>query len=491
MVSALKFTLFLTTFAAIGLFATSLILQDNRFLLAATGHLGLALLLFFPVMSRRKIGAFDPLGLFVLYVVLGTIGNAYVIAFSDSRRRGHLVNGEPIELFIWGGLWLALALMCVGLGYVLCQNRLRVERILPNDRKFTSGGLHLAALIALVLALIATVIFIQQTGGISGLANLSRKRAIEVVSGDDVVFASGGYTRLVAALPLIFISIMLTHYLKAEKKLRPWQFAFLFVILMGGLIFPFLSSSRASILYSFIGLIFVYGVYRRISVGLVVTSLVIGLSVFSVMTALRLYANLSIGGVEAAQLEVPNPIVALAESGNGMSLSGTTHILDGVPERMDYKYGTTFVSWVVAPIPRTIWPGKPQISLGKEVKSVIMGQPAVKAGRPASFIAEGFINFGWIGFFAVAGLFGYMLRLTTNTFEPVMKDNVFTATIYFALYLNVPALANGTISQGMVRTLSDILPIYFIFVAAMVLSLRPVMKTRIRQRGRRLVPTRG
>lgn len=468
----------LTLMAAIGLFITSVLLNDNRFMLVAVAHLCLAALLFLPVMSAREIWAFEPMTLFVMFLILGTVGNSYVLAFGDGKRRDTLMNGEPIELFIWGGLWLALAMVLVGLGYTVCKGRLRIERILPDETKFTTGGLHLVALMGLGVALLATVAYIQQTGGISSLANLSKKRVIEVATEGEVVYANGGYLRLVAALPMMLLYLMIAHYLRAAEKLKPWQSVFVFLLLLSGMILPFVSSSRASIVYALIGVLLVYSVFRTISAKFVTISLVAALSLFAVMSGLRVYANTTGGGVREGELAFQNPLLSLAESGNGMSLSGTTLIIDGVPERMDYKLGMSYLALFTAPIPRSMWPAKPQISLGKEIKEDILGKPAPRAGRPASLIAEGFINFGWIGFFGMAFVFGFLMRLLVHSFRPIMQNSVFAAAIYIPFFVNIPAFANGSFGQGSVRILSSVIPLYLIYIAAIALSIKPKPKVR-------------
>lgn len=462
--------------AATVLFIIGITTSDNRFLLVAVSTLSLAMLLVLPVLARLPITLFDPFSLFTLYVLLGAVGNSYIIAFRDSPRRTALMNGNPLELFIWGGVWLAVAMFVVGLGYVSSRRRLRVERILPNDKYFTEAGLHLCALIGLVIALAATVVFIQQTGGINGLANLSRKRAIAVASGSEIVYASAGYLRLLSALPMMFLYMLLPVYLRRQKPMKLWQILFLLALLLAGVAIPFLSSSRSDIAYSLIGILFIVSVWRKLTVRFAITAGLIVLTAFSIMTGLRVYANVSVGNSDAAELSFQNPIIDLMESGNGMSLSGTTLIMDGVPERMDYKLGVTFFSWLVAPIPRSIWPGKPQISLGKEIKSNILQLPATKSGRPASIIAEGFINFGFIGFFALSYFLGYIMRLVSNSFLPILKDNIFTVSIYFTLFLNLPSLSNGSLSQATVRSLTDIFPLYLAVWVAILLSVRPAKR---------------
>ena len=360
--------------AATALFLICLYLSDPRYQLVALGHFAFTTLLFFPVAMRTKVRPIEPFNLVVLYVAIGTLGNSYIIAFSESTRREVLTNGEPIELFIWGALWLCSGLFVLGFGYSMTTRRVPVERILPNEARISSMGIHVSTLLALGLSVIATLVFVESTGGLSAtVSEISRKRAIEVVSDGEIVYASAGYLRLVAGLPMLYLYILLSYYLRRSETLTHGNKALLLALLIAGLAIPFIASSRASIAYSMIGLLVVYSVYRPISMKMLVVAGVISLAFFSAMTGLRATSQQKLTDSKV----LVNPIVAIAQSGNGVSLNGTALIMDGVPERMDFKLGYTFLTWLASPIPRSVWPNKPDISLGKEIKGTILQKTVI------------------------------------------------------------------------------------------------------------------
>ena len=220
-----------------------------------------------------------------------------------------------------------------------------------------------------------------------------------------------------------------------------------------------MASSRSSIIFILFGVGVVFHAHKKLTRVRMIVALIALLVLFSAMTALRSFSQ---GGGEG---RIPNPFVALAESGNGYSLIGTTHILLGVPEEMDYKLGASYFTWIFSPIPRSLWPTKPDVSLGKEVKEEIMGQQVIRSGRPPSFISEGWINFGPVGLIINAVVFGMAMRLVANSLLPIISRYAFAPALYYSLALNIPALANSALSQGIVRILTDmalILLVYFI-----------------------------
>lgn len=441
--------------------------SDDGQLLVALGHLAVASILFFPVLSRQQISPFEPYSLFILYVIVGTLGTSYIIGFGEeSHRRNVIMHGDSIGFFLPWTICLDVALLLVGLGYTAAGNRrLPVERLLPNDSRFNTNGLHLTAFLTFAVSLIATMLFIQSTGGFS-FAELSRKRAIEIESGGEIVFGNAGYLRLAAGLSMTMLYVMLANYLNSPYRMKLGPRLVVLALFMLSIALPFLSSSRATIIYTLLGFILVYAVYRKVSIAFISVIVVASLIFFSAMTGLRAVAQ------RGEEQVFVNPIAALAESGNGMSLNGTAHILEGVPDRMDFKLGSSYLTWITAPIPRSLWPGKPDVSMGKEIKGKVFGEVVLKSGRPPSILTEGYINFNWVGFFGIALVFGFVLRLAATSFLPVLRNSIFAVTIYFPVILHLAASANGAASQIIVRLLSDILPVYLIFLAAQLLSFR-------------------
>ena len=93
-------------------------------------------------------------------------------------------------------------------------------------------------------------------------------------------------------------------------------------------------------------------------------------------------------------------------SGNFVDLARTTAISDRVPDDVPYQDGATYAALLTAPVPSSVWPGKPKVSLGPWVKSEIFGQRTVAGGWPPGILGEAAINFGIPGMLAMSFLFG-------------------------------------------------------------------------------------
>jgi len=450
---------------SVALFIYGTLTSDDRFFVVSVGHICLCSVLVFPVWTRSNVSYLEPYFFFVMYTLIGTLCTSYIIAFHDSFRRDTIMNGYPVGFFASQGVFLAVALLLMGLGYVSCKSRIKIENYMPNEARFTHGGLHRAGLIVLICSIASLVAFLQSTGGLD-FSQLSKKRAIEVASGGEIVYGNAAYLRLGVSTSMSMLYVYIAYCMRTDGKIGPSGFLFSLPFFLTGAALPFLSSSRGDVAYSLIGLLVVYGAYKRVSVVSIGVLGLVAMSAFGLMTAMRFSDQ------QGTTEKFINPIIALAESGNGLSLSGTTIIMDGVPERLNYKLGTTYFTWLVAPIPRTVWLGKPEISLGKEIKTEIYGQKAVKSGRPPGVLGEGYINFGIIGFLASAFVVGFLFRLVANSFLPVLTSNLIVIALYYPIILNLSALANNGVSQIIVRLLSDAIPVFLLIFAAQIFSRR-------------------
>ena len=77
---------------------------------------------------------------------------------------------------------------------------------------------------------------------------------------------------------------------------------------------------------------------------------------------------------------------------NGFDLGKTLLVTDAVPAKLPYEYGQTIVTYVVAPIPRAVWPEKPVVSPGPTIGKKIYNLG--RTGVPPGMVAELAWNFG-------------------------------------------------------------------------------------------------
>lgn len=446
-------------------------LSDFRYMMVGCGFLAWPALLGLTLLSGRKIEMSDPINLFMMAVLTGMTLASFPLAFSDSSRVNYMMADRNRESFAMGSVFALIALVVIGIGYTGCSRRIRIERFVPSGSRLSERGMQIGMAIGTVLAMLAAVSFIQSTGG---FAAIGKKRALEIASGGDVVFAAAGYSRMLASLSGAIMLVLFSYYLQNYRRI-PTLIRIELVLLFGATcMLPFISSARGQVVSLLIALVMVYSCHRTIPRRtLIICALTVVLG-FNAMSAMR-----SASQGEGAH-ERKNPLISIGESGNGYSTVAFTHIILGVPERMDYQLGTTLFTWVTAPIPRSVWPGKPDVSLGKRVLGEIIQQNVLRTGRPPGFVGEGIMNFGWIGFSLFSLLLGYLMRLTANSFLPVVTSSPFLPPLYYYTASNVAQLANSNLSQALVRYGTDVVILIISYILLQHLLARRSGQMRIR-----------
>jgi oligosaccharide repeat unit polymerase len=152
---------------------------------------------------------------------------------------------------------------------------------------------------------------------------------------------------------------------------------------------------------------------------------------------------------------------------NFACVTKTAKIYDKTPERMPREYGQTLLLWTVAWIPRTLWAGKPEISVGDRVQHEIYQDP-VGGGYPPGIVGELIINFGLFGTLVGALAFGAFLRYFYNSFLPAVRGNPTLLLLYVSTVVEVSFVMMGL---QVARVIMDLLKILvttgvFLFLAS-------------------------
>jgi hypothetical protein len=119
-----------------------------------------------------------------------------------------------------------------------------------------------------------------------------------------------------------------------------------------------------------------------------------------------------------------------------------THIYSLTPSTIPYQYGGTYSYFVIAVIPRVIWPEKPVAGSANNYFAVNYGitteEGAERSTFGVSLLGEGFINFGWAGVLLIMALQGIIIGLLQHIFGGVRSgaggQAVFLA--FFIFFLN-------------------------------------------------------
>lgn len=363
-----------------------------------------------------------------LSIILSTevIGHLFDYLILDSDEATLLLLGNSRQMLVSGGFLILVGIGSLIYGYATSWGYQTGQKI-PNVTE--QWNRDRAMSILRIYTIIGLIGFIFVISSIS-FTEISSKRQFSTV-----------YIRWVVQF-LFFAGLIglitLLHY--NEKLLSPLGISVAAVI---GLFFvyAFIVSSRSGIMWNFILIAAIYVQYRHIRGISLITIAGVFTVLSSVMIALRSGASTIV--------EYLLPLTAL-ESIFGADRGGITaisHLVRLTPEEIPFRYGETMINWIIFPIPRAIWEGKPE-NVGSQLASLIYG---ANNGTPPSLIGDLYWNFWLIGVVVGMFVFGILLRVmatyrSQNSEVPAITL-LTTVLIYFIA--KIPSITDLMIDLGL------------------------------------------
>ena len=210
-----------------------------------------------------------------------------------------------------------------------------------------------------------------------------------------------------------FLLVLFIYYVALARKLtwvNPYTISIAFLALS-----YFLASRRNGFLVMVILVLIVVAargidrdiLKKTIRYGLFAVTMIIGAFSSQVRDESR-------DGVSYEQLDVASAVGSTAthafEGAYFIDPAKTAAIVDQVGRTEDLFWGSSFAAFIFAPIPRVIWPNKPDIRTGPYVAQVLFNFGS-NSGVPPGAIGEFYLNFSWFGIVAGMMLLGMFCAL--------------------------------------------------------------------------------
>lgn len=364
----------------------------------AGGFWALLLVLIPPSLTKQQ-NWFSIWSFVILTVGIGMTARGIFISFDlpnhDEIDRLYLL-GHAVDFFVKPLVILLLGLGMMTAGYLSVSAR----RVKPKEGEWDQKKVVGMGVIVLIISGGCALLYVFLTGGFSSNSISAKRTPIPGLDLSGQNFKSYGILRHLSSLAIFAHLIVLTLAFKTRNRIH---FALAFALFLVACVQPFYASVRTAVAANFIfSAAVIYFCGGRVSRRWLVFSFA-GIAVMvAVMTALR------------PGIADQNVLESIVLNRNQIELPKTAHIINAVPETLDFQYGKTLTRWLAAPIPREVWPDKPVIHPGPIIGNRIYGQRV--AGVPPGLIAELWWNFGWFGIFPGAFVFGGMLRWLENRF---------------------------------------------------------------------------
>jgi hypothetical protein len=438
--------------------------------------------------SRREI--FDPMWFVALTVGVGVTGKAFFLVYGPTDRVQFLLLGKEPGDLVSTALVVTIALLCLSGGYLLGSFRWRaagLERLASEDWGHRRSVTVLAVLLG--IGLLSFALFAARLDlRIDSLIDLSSKRGTRLPSGE--LLFSDGYLRWGALLTEIAFYLAFARWAAGQPKLRSLHGMTILLLGLLAIAFPIFVNVRLTVLLLIVRALLIWACLRsEPRLRYVLALLLVGFVIIGSMLAVR-REQTSLAGFRS-HLGIGEMLEVTVGSRHFLDLTKTAHVLDAVPERVPYQYGRTMLTWLLAPVPRVLWPDKPDIGVGRSLGVPVFLRRLGTGGVPPGIIGELYLNFGFAGVFIGMLVIGLVLRSLRETLLPFFPSQGMVL-IYALLSTRLTLdLLTNSVSGGLAKLLQEMVPLLLALYAlggASTRSARPAPAapdTALQQRARR------
>ncbi|MEM7321450.1 MAG: O-antigen polymerase [Actinomycetota bacterium] len=446
------------------------LIGDEKALFLVVGGLPLAAASI-PLLWRRH----RELGMWTFAIISVGIGYTltlfYVYAGNPSEELidSFFLLGEEPEYFLYPALLVSVGLTMMALSYVGVTGKRQSVAVNLGELQVSRRRLYGVTSFFAMMSFLSLILFIQGTGGFD-FSSLSTKRtSINTIDvGNDSSLRTLGEVRYLSSLGVVGYLFLLAALLSKGRKLRRGEIALVSVFLLVNLLLPFYSSSRSDTIVPILATVVMLARYeRKLNWRVVLVPALALLLIFNTMTDLRSDDSLDPGSVLGVSV-VTEFSDNIALNRNFADFSKASHLIQRVPEDLDFRYGSTIAAFVVAPIPRSLWPSKPLISAGPIIGQQIYKQRRAfglsASGIPPGFFGEMYWNFGTAGILLGSPLLGAALGLG-NRWSKTRQDiraQVFYGAGLFSTISGFLAVGVGFALLELATTFVGVQAIYYL-----------------------------
>jgi len=377
----------------------------------------LSLLLFilagWVVWSWKKVARslFDPYMLFILAAVLFNGGDAFLEIFGLNENIGGFLKGQVSDTTIINSLLLViLGLAAFHVGGLLAAGQKARTPVVDASKDYTlwrqCRAVRITGWILVIISVFPSVILLRDAVSTTMAGGYSMLYQREAVTGFDST-----------ARVLATFMVPGFLFLLAGSKGHPVAFVLSTISLLSYITLEFFMGSR---MRGIMPLLAYAWVWHRNNRQLPSTILLMGggILMFWVFPIIKLVRNfegaarLTIGTYFDAFSQLANPAVAILSEMGG-SIITISWTLELVPSIRDFDWGLSYLYAVLTLFPNLFWDVHPTVAHGLLAHWLVWEEApefaAMGGGYGYSFIAEAFLNFGWIGAPVALCMIGYLV----------------------------------------------------------------------------------
>jgi len=364
------------------------------------------LFLFLGSFSSREDPDFSPLKILSLAMILGytlkSLYLAYAVTYGAPFRTDYLSR----DIIPLGQLGITIGLLSFLFGYAVLRPSIpaRARAATPYRKPMVPPNIYYWPF--LFISIILMVIYFVNLGFLEQILTLRFEATKRYIDAD-----GGRSTLAFLTIGADFVLIMFLYYAVFSKKISLfsiYSIALAFVSLC-----HLMASRRNGLMIAIVAYLLVAGIRQMESRfgGKNLKWVIIAFAILGLVFASgvrkgggeKSIADLTIG--DSLQTSIEH----VFEGAYFVDPGKTAAIIDQTDRQDIALNGSSFLNFIVAPIPRVLWPDKPDVRIGPFVAQDILFYRN-NSGVPPGGIGELYLNFGWPGI--VIGMI--LLGILTN-----------------------------------------------------------------------------
>ncbi|MBB2145923.1 O-antigen polysaccharide polymerase Wzy [Pedobacter sp. LMG 31464] len=409
-----------------------------------------------PLLIRKKWDVFS-IWSWVLYSsILGVLLRSFYIYFD-------LPNPQSIDtVFLLGKsksfLFPAMVLIFVGIacmvgGYLSTKKRFKLKSKIFVHDKWNPKAFFTTSILLLVISIVGLILFIKAQGGLFSIASISSN--YRGVSETLAEASPHAYLRLLVSFSGINLFLLTTWLIKYNNN-KVMAYILWVISFLTFVFFNFYVSQRGAIVFCMVQLIALSYYLQNFKLPKVklLIGLVVALVIFQIMTNLRGVTDVATQEVKVDFVKALEPAILTT---NMIDVSKTAHIVDAIPTKLNYEYGSTLITVFFAWIPRELWPNKPVTNVDNTIGMKVFGSTTYGSGGvPPGIIAELYWNFWIPGVLLGCFLIGFLLKLINQTIlSNIANSNIVIIYVVNFMFIGLSFVGSsfGSLLIGVLLTL--------------------------------------
>lgn len=413
-----------------------------------------------PLAFNDESRFYHPYVFILLATLIGVTLRGFYMVYEpdDPLINSFFLRNENISYFTTPALMLFSGLLIFTLAYRFTGGAIGLQKLktFKYDYLWNQRRVNTLTAIYSLISIAGIILFIRVMGISSITSDISAKRFAQV-SENDTASTSYGYYRIMANFIQPLLYIFLVNFIVEKKKILSFHGLVLGLIAVANLFFPIFTSSRSDLLTIFLNVFIVLSLLGRFNVRLIAIVTPIAMLLFAIMTLLRPAKS---NDVNTANINLLEPFLY---NKNLLDVSKTAHVINGVPSKMPYEFGASYMALIYAPVPRQWWPDKPVLSASKDIAHKIYGYSENnQAGIPPGMAGEAYLNFAYPGLLLLFLLSGVLIKKTYNSFDfekGALNKNRIVLYVTVVVYMTI-ILFGSSVNQAILAVAQNYVPLW-------------------------------